>query len=184
MLGANLLRGALVYLAPILREDIPTFAKWYQDLELQSLLFAQAVFPLTEKDETEWYERTISDHHAAQFCIRTLTDDTVIGTCGFHYIENRIRFSEVGMAIGEKNYWGRGYGTDAMRVLIRYGFFELNLHRIELRVYSYNQRAIRSYEKIGFQHEVVERQALYRDGHYHDVLVMGLLQSEWQDVGQ
>lgn len=182
MLGAKLLRGDLVYLAPLQREDIPLYVKWFQDLELQYLLFAQAVFPLTEKDETEWYERTITDHHAIQFSIRTVQDDTVIGTGGFHYIENRMHFSEVGLSIGDRNYWGRGYGTEAMRLLLGYGFYELNLHRIELRVYSYNQRAIRSYEKIGFQHEVTERQSLYRDGQYHDVLVMGLLRSEWQDV--
>lgn len=184
MLGANLLRGKKVYLSTIQREYIPTFTKWFQDLDLQYLLGMQAVFPFTEQDEISWYENLIQNQHALHFAILTHEDDTVIGTCGYHYIEHRNHFAELGISIGDKSYWGRGYGTDATEVLVRYGFYELNLNRIELQVYSYNLRAIRSYEKLGFRHEVTERQAMYRDGQYHDVLTMGLLRSEWQHVGE
>ncbi|PJF44100.1 MAG: N-acetyltransferase, partial [Phototrophicales bacterium] len=101
---------------------------------------------------------------------------------GLHGPDLRNRSSEVGISIGQPSYWDQGYGTDAMRVLLRYGFYEINLHRIELKVYSFNERAIRSYEKLGFQKEVVARQAIFRDGQYHDVIIMGLLRSEWRDV--
>ncbi len=183
MLGAKLLQGDLVYLSTIEREYVSTFARWYQNLELQYLLFPQAVFPLIEQDEMDWYESIVRDN-AFEFAIFTTQDDKLIGTCGFHRPDPRNHHAEVGISIGEKDYWGRGYGTDAMQILLRYGFYELNLHRIELRVYSFNHRAIRSYEKLGFRLEVTERQATYRDGQYHDVLIMGLLRSEWQHAGQ
>jgi diamine N-acetyltransferase len=104
-----------------------------------------------------------------------------IGNCGFHNLDWRCRSAEVGIMIGEKNYWNRGYGTDAMRLLLKHGFGTLNLNRIYLYVYQNNPRAIRTYEKAGFVHEGVRRQAAYKDGQYIDILMMSVLRSEWQE---
>lgn len=183
MLGANLLRGELVYLSSIKREDVPTFTRWFEDLDLQYLLFPMAVFPKTEKDENEWLDGIVRNNEK-EFAIYTTDGDQLIGTCGFDEPDKRNHIAELGISIGEKSYWGHGYGTDAMRVLLRFGFAEMNLHKIELQVYSFNHRAIRSYEKLGFQTEVTHRQAAYRDGQYHDILLMGLLQSEWRNARQ
>jgi RimJ/RimL family protein N-acetyltransferase len=83
--------------------------------------------------------------------------------------------------IGEKSYWNQGYGTEAMRLMINYGFHTLNLHRIWLRVFEQNKRGIRAYEKAGFVHEGKYRQAEYQHGKYQDVLLMSILNDEWQE---
>jgi RimJ/RimL family protein N-acetyltransferase len=86
----------------------------------------------------------------------------------------------VGIGIGEREYWGKGYSTDMMRVILRYAFTELNLNRVTLNVFEYNPRAVRSYEKAGFVVEGRERKAIHRDGKYWDVLFMGVLREEWE----
>ncbi|MCJ7660780.1 MAG: GNAT family N-acetyltransferase [Anaerolineales bacterium] len=87
--------------------------------------------------------------------------------------------SSVGIGIGEREYWSKGYGTDAMNVILRFAFDELNLYRISLNVFEYNQRAIRSYEKVGFVVEGREREFLRRAGRRWDMIFMGLLREEW-----
>jgi RimJ/RimL family protein N-acetyltransferase len=130
-------------------------------------------------DELEWYENMRKDKDTFIFGIRTLEDDKLIGNCGLHRPDWRNRSALFGIGIGDKAYWGRGYGTDATRVLMGYAFGELNLNRVELEVYDFNKRAFRSYEKVGFVHEGTRRQALFRDGAYHDVYIMALLREDW-----
>jgi RimJ/RimL family protein N-acetyltransferase len=88
----------------------------------------------------------------------------------------------VGLGIGETNYWSKGYGTDAMNVLLRFAFIEINLRRVTLTVFEYNPRAIRSYEKAGFRHEGRKRQLLHREGKRWDELYMGILREEWMEL--
>ena len=85
----------------------------------------------------------------------------------------------MGIGLGEREYWGKGYGTDTMRLAVRYAFMELNLNRVTLNVFEYNPRAIRCYEKAGFRHEGRQRQFLNRNGRRWDVLEMGILRDEW-----
>ncbi len=87
------------------------------------------------------------------------------------------------IALGERKFWGNGYGTDAMRVMLRYAFNELNLSRVGLIVFEYNPRAIRSYEKVGFIPEGRVRGAMLRDGKRWDFLYMGILREEWLAKG-
>ena len=87
----------------------------------------------------------------------------------------------MGIGIGERQDWNNGYGTDAMQVILRYAFMELNLRRVTLNVFEYNPRAIRSYEKAGFRHEGRIRQYLNRDGQRWDILYMGILREEWME---
>jgi RimJ/RimL family protein N-acetyltransferase len=86
----------------------------------------------------------------------------------------------LGIVIGDKNYWGQGYGTDAVRAVLRWAFDYLNLNRVWLTVYDYNERAFRCYAKCGFRHEGTMRQAKYADGEHHDELMMGILRDEFQ----
>lgn len=81
--------------------------------------------------------------------------------------------------IGAKEQWGRGFGTDALRLALRHAFGSMDLNRVELHVFEFNTRAIRSYEKVGFRQEGARRQALVRHGRYYDVLVMGILRDEF-----
>ena len=103
-----------------------------------------------------------------------------IGNTAFISILEIHRCSEIGMMLGEKSWWNKGYGTETMRAMLRHGFETLNLHRIWLRVYATNLRAIRSYEKAGFTLEGRKREADYQDGRYIDVLLMSILRHEWK----
>jgi RimJ/RimL family protein N-acetyltransferase len=93
------------------------------------------------------------------------------------------RSAVLGIVLGEKKHWGNGFGTDAVRLILGFAFRELNLHRVELDVYDYNVRAIRCYEKAGFRREGTLRDALFRDGAYHDVFRMAVLHSEFSRSG-
>lgn len=103
----------------------------------------------------------------------------LIGSVRLWRISPRNRSAMLTVFIGDKTRWGRGYGTDALRVVLRQAFGPMGLHRVELHVFDYNARAIRSYEKAGFVREGARREALSRDGRYHDILVMGVLREEF-----
>ena len=90
------------------------------------------------------------------------------------------RNAELGIAIWKKDYWGKGYGADAIKTLLKYAFHELNLHKVYLRVYDFNKRAIRCYEKAGFKKEGILREVFWRNGKWHDTILMGILQSEFE----
>ncbi|MCI0709573.1 MAG: GNAT family N-acetyltransferase [Chloroflexi bacterium] len=100
------------------------------------------------------------------------------GVCHYGY-DARNRAASIGIGIAEPAYREKGYGTEAMRLMLDYGFNELNLNRVELTVSSFNPRAIHVYKKVGFKEEGILRQCDYNDGQYYDVLVMSLLREEW-----
>ena len=119
------------------------------------------------------------DKNLFLFGIRTLDGDQLIGNCSLMQTDWRNRKAVLGIGIGDKAYWGKGYGSEATALLMEYAFDELNLHRVELEVYDFNERARRAYEKVGFVHEGICREALFRDGAYHDIHIMGLLREDW-----
>jgi len=133
-------------------------------------------FPVPMAATREWFEGTRNDPIGERFVIETL-DGEPIGICSLEEIDARARSAEVGIWLG-KPYWGKGYGTDAVRVLARFGFRSLNLQRLHLHVYATNDKAIRAYEKVGFQVEGRLRRDQFLDGGYVDTLVMGLLAEE------
>jgi RimJ/RimL family protein N-acetyltransferase len=174
--------GRLVRLRAREPEDEPLLYRWFNDPEVTRHLTIR--YPLSHSAERAFIER-VSDvgYNNASFGVETLSDSRLIGGIGLEHVSPENRSAELGIALGDKTYWNGGYGTDAMRVLCRFGFEQMNLHRIELDVYADNVRAIRVYEKVGFKHEGTRRQALYKYGAYHDVLLMGLLEGElrWDD---
>ncbi|HYG60211.1 MAG TPA: GNAT family protein [Symbiobacteriaceae bacterium] len=104
---------------------------------------------------------------------------TLIGSVRLWRVSERNRSAMLTIFIGEKRAWGSGYGTDAMRLILRQAFGPMKLHRVELNVFDFNERAIRCYERVGFTREGIRREALCRDGRYHDILVMGILREEF-----
>src|SRR5699024_4978861 len=102
-----------------------------------------------------------------------------IGVLTIINIDFKNRNTECIIDIGEKEYWGKGYGKEGLKLLLDYAFYEMNLHRVSLRVFSFNDRAIRMYTKLGFQEEGNSRQSLFRDGKWHDIMQMGILQTEY-----
>ena len=172
--------GELVTLAPLRREDIPTYTRWFQDYEVQRLLMPEVLVPFTSETEESWYESASRQTNGYTFGIRTLADDKLIGNCSLFEISLKNRSATFGIVLGEKDYWGKGYGTEATRLTMRFGFDELNLNRIQLEVYDFNPRARRAYEKAGFCHEGIRRQALFREGQYWDIEIMAILRDDWR----
>lgn len=170
--------GKKVRLRAIEREDLPTFVRWFNDQEVTRYL--QMSGPLSLAQEERWFQSKLEDEKNTVLAIETL-DGVHIGNLGLHNVDYRNRHAQLGIVIGEKEYWNQGYGTDAVRTALYYAFDELNLNRVFLRVYAYNQRAIRCYEKCGFRHEGTLRQDFFRNGEYHDTLIMGILRQEFNE---
>lgn len=177
----ELLEGKLVTLRITDPErDYVFYNTWMKDTQFARLLDADPITCWPKKMTKEWLEKHMDDF--LQFTI-FLTEDAEkpIGFVGLDAINWISGDSWVGIGIGERDYWGKGYGTDAMQVILRYAFCQLNLHRVSLSVFDYNPRAIRSYEKAGFVREGVEPQFLEREGKRWDIILMGILRSEWKD---
>ncbi len=173
--------GKVIRLRPIERADLPRFVEWFADPEVREGI--TLFMPLSLAQEEQWFEDGLKRDRAEQtLAIEAPTANgwTMIGTTGFHEIDWRNRRGEFGIAIGAKEFWNRGFGTDAVRTLVGFGFGELNLERIMLRVYDDNLRAIRCYEKAGFTLEGRLRRDRYHNGRYSDTLLMGVLRSEWE----
>ncbi len=169
--------GKLIRLRAREPEDEPLFFRWINDPEVTEYLGAR--YPYSHAQEREWIERTGPPGYAhAILAIETLFDRTLIGSCGLRPSGPEHRCAVLGIAIGNKEYWDGGYGTDVMRTLCRLGFEMMNLHRIELDVIAPNARAKRVYEKVGFKVEGMKRDAYFKRGRYFDVITMGLLEGE------
>ncbi len=173
--------GERIYLRPLDEDDLGRCTRWINDPEVTAGLTMR--FPKNAAREREWLTAQYGDQHNVLLGIVLRDGDRHIGNCGLHRIDWINRSAVFGIMIGEKSEWNKGYGTEAARLLISYGFYQLGLHRVELQVYAYNGRARRAYEKLGFVHEGTLREARFHAGRYHDILIMGILKSEWQDSG-
>jgi RimJ/RimL family protein N-acetyltransferase len=180
-----LFRGELVRLCsedPLVMAE--AFARWNQNTEYFRLLDSDPARLWSAKKIREWFQKDLDSPLPAHldFAIRTLLEDKLIGFIGFDGISWTNRDAYVAIGIGEPDFWSRGYGSDAMRLMLRYGFCELNLHRVSLTVFEQNPRGIRSYEKCGFKHEGRIRDFLLRDGQRSDMLHMGILRMDWETL--
>ncbi len=165
-------------------EIAKAYVGWTRDSELQRLFGSEASALRSAKSEVDFFEKMVKDENPANhfFSIRKLDDDRLLGDINLDVIDDwGSRDAFVGIGIGDRNDWGRGYGSDAMQIVLRYAFAELNLRRVTLTVFEYNPRAIRSYEKVGFKQEGKMRGALLRDGKRWDMLYMGILADEWKE---
>lgn len=177
-------RGEKIQLAAVQREYLPKYVEWLNDWETAKLLNPGIPMPLNLEDEIAWFENRKQAKDSYIFAILTLAENQLIGNCGLHNVDLKNRKAVFGIFIGDKNFWSKGYGTDAIRTMLRFGFEELGLNLIELEVYDFNPRAIRAYEKAGFRRVGVHRQGLYRNGKFHDELLMGILREEWDGVSK
>jgi len=115
-----------------------------------------------------------------RFAIETIEDSHYIGDCGINSVDWKNSVANAVIFIGNNAYRGKGYGTEAMQILMAFAFDQMNINKLRLNVYSFNERAIKSYEKCGFIREGVLRQEIFRDGKYYDTIVMGILRAEYQ----
>ena len=174
--------GKLVRLSAFDPEEMSkAWSRWNRNSEYFRLLNSSGRAIQSPKASLKWMEEEVAELSPASyfFCIRTLAEDRLIGELGLDVVNWSGRDAFVGLGIGEIEYWGNGYGTDVMNVLLRFAFTEVNLRRVTLTVFEYNPRAIRSYEKAGFRHEGRVRKVLNKEGRRWDVLFMGILREEW-----
>ena len=176
--------GKLVRLSAFDPEEMSkAWSRWNRNSEYFRLLNSSGRAIQSPKASLKWMEEEVAELSPAGyfFGIRTLADDKLIGELALDVVNWSGRDAFVGLGIGETEYWGKGYGTDVMNVLLRFAFTEVNLRRVSLTVFEYNPRAIRSYEKAGFCHEGRVRKVLSKEGRRWDVLFMGILREEWME---
>ncbi|MGD9934449.1 MAG: GNAT family N-acetyltransferase [Dehalococcoidia bacterium] len=174
----NPFEGKLVRLRAREPEEEALIYQWFNDAEVTEHLSMR--YPLSHAQEREFLERVgFPSYNHVNFAVETF-DGKLIGAAGLEQTSPENRSATLGIAIGDKSYWDGGYGTDTMRVVCRFGFDMMNLHRIHLEVFAENERAQHVYQSIGFQVEGRLRDAFFKYGAYQDVVVMALLEGELQ----
>jgi RimJ/RimL family protein N-acetyltransferase len=167
--------GSKVYLSPLNSDDFLDFTKWVNDADSYiGLVFSNSI--IGAQLEKEILDRLSKEYN---FAIVDIQTDKVIGTCGLvkpNFIE---RNSEVGIFIGDSNYHNKGFGSEALALLLDYGFNLLNFDSMFLRVYEYNKNAISAYEKVGFKHSGRLRRAKIAGSRHWDVLFMDIMSDEF-----
>lgn len=175
----NLFAGQKVRLVPLSKADAARLAQWTQDSEYLRLLDAEIAKPVPVATMEKRIEEANQSSRGFLFGLSTLDRAELVGFVELDGILWNQGVAWIGLAIGRRDNWDQGYGTDAMRLIINYAFRELNLRRLQLTVFEYNQRALQVYRNLGFQHEGTFRKFLERDGKVYDMYLMGLLQEEW-----
>ena len=184
MLTEQLFEGQLVrFASPDAERDAETVSKWSHDLEYLRLLSADIAKPLSPfqvKKQYEEWDKDAEKRNVFNFTVRLKEDDRLLGFARLHRIEWTHATGSLQIGLGDRNDRGKGYGTEAIRMLLRYAFDELNLYRLAASLPEYNTGALRFFERAGFIVEVRRRQAIQRDGKRWDAVMMGLLRDEWK----
>ena len=169
--------GDRIYLSPRSTEDAELFTQWLNDFETTDYL-GRSGFLMTLEGEKEYLEK--NNCPEANFAIVTLDSDKLIGTVSLESINHINRCATLGIFIGDKNYRSQGYGTEAIRLILEYGFKYLNLKNIKLDLMEFNERALKCYEKCGFKEYGRRRKCRFVDGKYYDSIEMDILAEEFE----
>jgi len=172
-----MLRSKDVVLAPLRPEDSDSFFRWINERE--EVLHSSAYRPVCRVQHDAWFQAVQTRGDIVVFAIRLIESDRLIGSCQLLDIHPVHRSAELRIRIGEQGLRGQGYGTQALELLLHFGFADLNLHRIWLHVFAGNERAGRVYCKLGFREEGLLRQAVFLDGQYESIRLMALLEEEY-----
>ena len=170
--------GKKCFLTPIDENDAEKITEWLNDLEVTKNLVAMYTSVINVNTEKEFLEKLAKEHNYSIIDIET---NELLGNCGFKHVDNLNQTGEVGIFIGNKKFWNKGYGTEAFSLLIDFGFKVLNLHNISLRVTSFNQRGLKVYEKIGFKIIGKMRESILMGNERHDMLYMDILSNEFYE---
>lgn len=168
-----------IILRKMTAEDTEIYHAWRNDIEVM-----KSTSPFLDNyyfDETRDFVNHVilGSNSSKSYMIVEKECNKSIGIVSLINIDYKNRNGECIIDIGDKGFWGRGYGEEAMKLLLDYSFLEMNIHRVSLRVFSFNSRAIKMYEKIGFKHEGTARESIFREGKWHDIIHMGILQDEY-----
>ena len=171
--------GKKVYLSPPNLSDASKYCEWINDLEVSKNLNTE--WSVNEEQEKILLQDLLKGNNKI-FGIIEIENDQLIGSVGFNEIDYINRGAQFGIFIGDKTFWNKGYGTEATRLVLDFGFNILNLHNIYLFVYAYNKHAIRCYEKTGFKMIGKRREARLIAGKRYDLIYMDILRDEFQSI--
>ena len=174
--GEKMITGEKIILKGLTKDSASLVYEWVNREELRNL--TGTLYPISEFEHEEWIKKVALATDKKLFLICDKETEKPIGTVGLKNFNNTINKAELFISIGEPSYLSGGYGTDAVKTLVEYCFATLNLHKISLRVYESNERAIKCYEKVGFIKEVTLRDEHFVDGKYENVIVMGMLSQQ------
>ena len=177
----GLLKGKLVNLTAVDPEELGrSYSAWKRDSDLLRLFDSGPGVQYSAKKTKEWFEKLQKDaDHNTWFSIRTAADDRLLGDIALEPADWNRREAVVGIGIGSREDWGKGYGTEAMQLVLEYAFLEAGFDCVSLTVFEYNPRAIRSYEKCGFRSDGRIRGRLLREGKRWDLIMMSLPRADW-----
>lgn len=176
-----MLQGQKVRLRGLELEDVDVIMQHWNNWELKR--FLMIIVPNSQQEEEEFIRGTWHSRQAGNafiFGIELVHDRQLIGTVGIHGVDWINRTADYGIAIWNSQHWNQGLGAEATQLLLKYTFEQLNLNRIELRVFAFNKRAKVMYEKVGFQHMGKRRESVFRDGIYYDEFIMDILREDWE----
>jgi RimJ/RimL family protein N-acetyltransferase len=171
----NKLDGDRIYLSPMQVEDAETYVRWLSDPLVTDGL-GNTCRVMSVEDEKEWIKKNAGTN---QFAIIRKADHQLLGNCGLHQIDALRQCAEVGLFIGEAENRGKGYGVEVLNLLLAHAFDTLNLNNVMLRVFSFNENAIRCYGKVGFREMGRRRQSYYVRGQFHDEVFMDILKTDF-----
>jgi len=178
-----MLRGERVTLRAVEKEDQETLWRFWNDLEVELASGGDPPLPVSLERLRSRFEREEREGGRDHTGFMIEVDGATIGHCGLYHVDTAARHCELGIAIGEKDYLGRGYGRDAVRVLLDYAFRIRNFRRVWLKAHASNERAIRAYTACGFVEEGRMREHVWIAGRYVDSVIMGVMREAWQGGG-
>jgi RimJ/RimL family protein N-acetyltransferase len=174
------LYGEKIMLREYRASDLEPMRRWVNDADIVCHLSDIFLYPHPLQATEDFLNDILEGKPDSRgFVIADPVTEEYIGQVNLDRIDWKNRVGIVGIVIGSSDHLGKGYGTEAMKLLVRFAFMEMNLNRLELEVYDFNERACRSYQACGFREEGRLRQRQYKNGRYVDVIVMGLLRSDW-----
>ena len=159
--------------------NLASFRRWYADPEIARLARYQQG-PMRSEEIERFFAARVVGPAALAMAIHERAGDRLVGSCAFSQLDGDNGSALFHITIGEKDAWGRGYGTEATRLMLDHAFGTLGLHRVALFVFEFNERAIRTYRRCGFVVEGRSRESVFRDGRWWDELAMSILQSDWR----
>lgn len=177
----SLILGEKVCLRPFDETDMPYLLKWYNDYELNILAGWSSGKVSASKLR---YNMSYSFGSDPMNLMIDNMEGKPIGTIQLYEINEQDKCCKLGIRIGDRDYWSKGYGADSVKTLVKYAFMKMGLYRVALRVYEYNERAAKCYEKCGFEYEGRTRRSAYIDGVYYDEILMGVLKSDFLEKGE